>query len=206
MNDPIVPSEQGEVWCAVRGTDHPYEVSNLGRVRSRTMTYIDAIGRNYTKPGRVLSPGLNRAGANDGYYTVSLRVDGKPKSHRVHRLVAVAFLGQPPEPGMDVRHLDGNELNNRVENLAWGTRSENMQDRTRHGTCVNAEKTQCAKGHEYNRANTVWTTKGRQCRQCQREAGRRAYWRNLEKKRAEARERYRRKAYERAGVRVVSPT
>jgi hypothetical protein len=48
----------------------------------------------------------------------------------VHVLVLEAFVGLCP-PGMECRHLDGNKTNCRLSNLAWGTRQENMADRTR---------------------------------------------------------------------------
>jgi HNH endonuclease len=51
----------------------------------------------------------------------------------VHRLVLEAFVGPCPE-GMECRHLDGNRTNNRLDNLAWGTRIENHEDMKRHGT------------------------------------------------------------------------
>lgn len=57
-----------------------------------------------------------------GYYSVFLR----PKSFRVNRLVALAFIPNP-ENKPEVSHLDLNPLNNKVENLAWATRSENIQ-------------------------------------------------------------------------------
>jgi len=44
----------------------------------------------------------------------------------------MAFVGPCPE-GMECRHLDGNPGNNNLENLAWGTREENMKDRVDHG-------------------------------------------------------------------------
>ena len=52
----------------------------------------------------------------------------------VHRLVLAAFHGPCPE-GMQARHLNGDKLDNRAENLAWGTPSENAADKIRHGTC-----------------------------------------------------------------------
>jgi hypothetical protein len=57
----------------------------------------------------------------------------RPRKLFVHRAVLFAFAGPPP-PGMEVRHLDGDPGNNAIENLAWGTRLENMQDKARHGT------------------------------------------------------------------------
>ncbi len=57
----------------------------------------------------------------------------------VHRVVAEAFLGKPAA-GHEVRHLDGNRKNNDVQNLAWGTHLENMQDRDRHNATARGER------------------------------------------------------------------
>jgi hypothetical protein len=54
----------------------------------------------------------------------------------VHQLVLQAFDGKCP-PGMECRHLDGDPLNNNLENLAWGTHKANMADKKRHGTSRN---------------------------------------------------------------------
>ena len=51
-----------------------------------------------------------------------------------HRLLLLTFVGPPPFPGAQVRHLDGNPMNNALDNLAWGTAKENAADRDRHGT------------------------------------------------------------------------
>lgn len=68
----------------------------------------------------------------------------------IHRAVLEAFVGPCPE-GYECRHLDGNPANNHLSNLAWGTPSENMQDRRRHGTMQTAE--QC--GSPLTRAQVV---------------------------------------------------
>jgi hypothetical protein len=59
----------------------------------------------------------------------------RPPGHhtcRVNSLVAAAFHGPRP-PGLQCRHLDGNRVNNRADNLAWGTAEVNWEDRRRHG-------------------------------------------------------------------------
>lgn len=73
-----------------------------------------------------------------GYLRVNLR-DGscptKNKQLNVHTAVLLAFVGPKPN-GMECRHLNGNCLDNRLENLCWGTHQENMQDQIRHGTAA----------------------------------------------------------------------
>ena len=100
-----------------------YEVSGDGRVRS--------VGSNWRGYGaRELTVEPNA----DGYPSVRLTIGkGKRKRIAVHRLVARAFLGPCPDSCDQVRHLDGDQTNNRWDNLAWGTAAENAADRTTHG-------------------------------------------------------------------------
>ena len=74
-----------------------------------------------------------------GYLHVSVR-GGTGKSARrkmpVHQLVLLAYEGPKPFPQAVTRHLDGDALNNRPGNLAWGTVSENIADSIRHGTAI----------------------------------------------------------------------
>lgn len=105
MSTPIEPEE----W---RHLDRfpGYQVSSLGRVKGRR--------------GGILSESLN-----DGYPHVKMSVYGRRK---VHQLVCEAWNGPCPA-GMMTRHRDGNRLNNRFDNLCWGTNSENQKDRIAHG-------------------------------------------------------------------------
>lgn len=50
----------------------------------------------------------------------------------VHRMVLDTFV-RPKKVGEICRHIDGNPLNNRLDNLRWGTHKENSEDRDRHG-------------------------------------------------------------------------
>ena len=69
-----------------------------------------------------------------GYRHIALRDgNGGRTRWRIHRLVLETFIGPAPD-GMQCRHLDGDKLNNRLDNLAWGTQSENERDKIRHGT------------------------------------------------------------------------
>ena len=58
----------------------------------------------------------------------------------VHSCVAKVFLGDRSAEGLHALHEDGNQLNNKRENLYWGTQKQNMKDRLRHGTTARGEK------------------------------------------------------------------
>ena len=67
-----------------------------------------------------------------GYKVVTLSLDGKRTTKKVHRLVAESFLDR--ESCKDqVNHKNSNKLDNRLENLEWVTMSENIQHRENAG-------------------------------------------------------------------------
>ena len=69
----------------------------------------------------------------NGYRQIHLYSGGVGKGFFVHCAVLLAFVGPRPERN-HCRHLDGNKLNNRLDNLCWGTAKENAADSIRHGT------------------------------------------------------------------------
>lgn len=109
----------------VVGYESLYEVSDLGRVKSRDR--VDPLGR--PREGQLLTP----AGLRHLHVTLSDR--GAKKQRTVHRLVLEAFVGPAPE-GTEGCHWDGDPKNNRLDNLRWDTRIANIQDAIRHGTFV----------------------------------------------------------------------
>lgn len=139
-----------EEWRPIADLDDNYEVSNFGGVRSldRIQTFVGRGGRPTTRflEGKILK---GRAGKT-GY----LRVNIRNVDYYIHRLVAAAFIGPAPA-GMDVCHYDGNKSNNRVENLRYATRLENMADQRRHGTHGNTIKEFCPRGHVLEMPNLV---------------------------------------------------
>ena len=117
-----------EVWKDIPGFKGLYEVSDAGNVRSCsrqiTRTYKSGHVATTNHTGRVLRPGTNKR----GYRFVVLRRDARSVTREVHKLVATAFLPEPTVGQTQVRHLDGDRLNNTPPNLAWGTASENQLD------------------------------------------------------------------------------
>lgn len=159
-----------ECWKPVVGYEGRYEVSNRGRVRSVDRTTVRKNGMVAHHKGRILKTALN----GDGYWRGAFSQNGRMRSYKVHVLVCEAFHGPKPEWAHCARHLNGISTDNRPENLAWGTRSENMQDKARHGTNHWLNKTHCKWGHEFTPENIRYEREGRKrsCRQCARDRNR----------------------------------
>jgi hypothetical protein len=98
-----------EEWRVIENYEN-YSVSNLGNVRN-------------DKTGRILK-GLN----SRGYLLVTLCKENKQKTHKIHRLVAIAFL-ENPENLPEVDHINQIKDDNRVENLRWCSRENNNRNR-----------------------------------------------------------------------------
>jgi hypothetical protein len=79
-----------------------------------------------------------------GYEVVSFSTNNKTKTYYKHRLVLHAFVGECPM-GCEALHINGNRLDNRLENLRWGTRKENVADAIKHGTATIGSKNGAAK-------------------------------------------------------------
>lgn len=83
-------------------------------------------------PRRKVELKLNQYIDGRGYYVVKIYY----QTRSVHRLLLLTFVGRPPFRNAHTRHLNGNPLDNRLENLAWGTAKDNAADRIRHGTVL----------------------------------------------------------------------
>lgn len=82
--------------------------------------------------------------AKNGYKVVVNSVNNKSVTNTVHKLLALTFIGPKPE-GHEVLHINGDRLDNRLCNLRYGTRSENMQDALLHGTATIGTKNKQSK-------------------------------------------------------------
>lgn len=115
-----------ELWRDIPGYEGLYQASSLGRIRSLDREIIANYKNGKTQirhyKGQILAPGRYN---KDGHLSVVLGkgTSGKP----VHSLVALTFIGTRPKD-CDVRHVDGNPANNRLDNLMYGTRTQNILD------------------------------------------------------------------------------
>lgn len=142
-----------ETWRWVVGYEGRYKVSSHGRVYSVRRVVNSSYGATRTVRGRILRQG------GGAYPWVGLRDGKRCDTFNVHILVATAFYGPCPT-SMECRHLDGNNWNNRVDNLCWGTPKQNAEDKFRHGTVVMGEDHPASKlnPEKIRRLRSMYTT------------------------------------------------
>lgn len=100
--------ECGEKW--VIGYENNYSIDESGSVYS-----FKKAGKVKLKPGAEIGK----------YYSVSLSTDGKGKTHKIHRLVAIHFVENPLNLPC-INHIDGDKSNNHYTNLEWCTFQRNI--------------------------------------------------------------------------------
>lgn len=112
-----------EVWKDIPGYEGYYQASSEGRIRScaRTVACYSKGGQRNVE-GHILKPYATKK----GYLMTVLSCDGKHSKALIHRLVAKTFIDNP-QGLSDVNHKNLIKTDNRVKNLEWVTRSENMQ-------------------------------------------------------------------------------
>ena len=113
-----------ELWEPIKGMEHYYKVSNLGRIKSLKRIKRQWNGYKYIEyeiPEKIRKPRIF-----NGYYMVNLTVDGVRYQKWIHRLVAEAFIPNPDNlPEVD--HKNGRKLDNRANNLRWVTKEDNLR-------------------------------------------------------------------------------
>lgn len=120
-----------EIWKDIPGYDSYYQVSNTGIVRSldrKVMKVNRGVLKQVFYSGRIKSFCVSTW----GYKQVTFSKNSIKKHPYIHVLVAMAFIGEIPN-GFEVNHIDGNKLNNNVDNLEIVDRSENIKHAYRTG-------------------------------------------------------------------------
>lgn len=112
-----------ENWRDIKGFDG-YQVSDKGRVRTHNKITSNRRFPCREWQDRILKQKISKL---DGRARVCMWANGKEHTFLVHRIMAVTFLGEPSAPNMTVNHIDGNPLNNVIENIEWVTRAENIK-------------------------------------------------------------------------------
>lgn len=116
-------SNEIEVWKDVKNYEGYYIVSSMGKVKSLDRIVLGKNGASCFRCGKLKSSVTNRG----GYLLVMLSKNNKPKSCRIHRLVAEAFIPNPDNlPCID--HINTIRTDNRVSNLRWVTQKENCNN------------------------------------------------------------------------------
>jgi hypothetical protein len=98
------------MWKAIYGFSK-YEANDKGEIRNK-------------QSKRILKPYSNR---KNGYLQVRVSNDNNESvTRKVHVLILMAFNPIDKKDGLEINHIDGNKLNNSIDNLEWCTHSANM--------------------------------------------------------------------------------
>lgn len=126
-----------EIWKDIKDYEGLYQVSNLGRVKRVEHKRCD---RNQLYKEKLIKLQTYKC----GYLYVGLWKNSKRKHHRVHRLVAEAFMPNPNNYPV-INHIDSNIKNNNVNNLEWCTQSHNIKESFRLGRKISPKTIQVLK-------------------------------------------------------------
>lgn len=122
-----------EIWKDIENFSK-YQVSNLGNIKSKDRYTKAKDNEIIHRKEFLLKEFINKK----GYKQVTLYDDnGKPKTIRVHKLVALAFIKNKNNLPQ-INHKDGNKQNNCVDNLEWISNYDNIQHAIKNGL-VNQE-------------------------------------------------------------------
>lgn len=110
-----------EYFIDIIGYEGLYKISNFGRVLAVKKECVRS-GRLCVLKEKFLKQGVGKP----GYFLVGLIKEGIQTTINVHKLMAICFLKKDTEfKKLSVAHIDGNKLNNKIDNLRVATYREN---------------------------------------------------------------------------------
>lgn len=121
-----ISSLEGEEWVDLVGMEDLYEVSNLGRIRSKVIPI--EYNRNGVKFTVNRPPTLLNQHVKSGYMFISLGRNSKRVHLPVHKIVYESFNGKLSE-GLEIDHINSDSKDNRLCNLQAITHEVNLKKR-----------------------------------------------------------------------------
>ena len=112
-----------EIWKDITGFEEYYQISTLGRVKSKSRKCNSRYGKYKTVADKILSLNEDK---KTGYVSITFCIKNKRITKLIHRLVAETFIDNP-ENKHTVNHINGIKNDNNVNNLEWMTMSENAK-------------------------------------------------------------------------------
>lgn len=135
-----------EIWKEIPNFEGYYEASNKGKIRSMQRSVPNSEkGSRLSKAKEIAQNSTTRS----NYLYVQLWKHNKVHRMSVHRMVALTFIPNPLSKS-EVNHIDGNKINNLVDNLEWVTSSENKRHAFKIGLRKNDAHVAKQIGTKYN--------------------------------------------------------
>ncbi len=135
-----------EIWKEIPNFEGYYEASNKGKIRSMQRSVPNSEkGNRLSKAKEIAQNPTTRS----NYLYVQLWKHNKVHRMSVHRMVALTFIPNPINKP-EVNHIDGNKINNLVDNLEWVTSSENKRHALKTGLRKNDAHVEKQIGTKYN--------------------------------------------------------
>jgi hypothetical protein len=119
-----------EIWKDIPDFEGLYQVSNLGRIKSLERYWLSG-RKNILK--RLHKEKILNGRLKGNYLQVRLSKNGKDYWKSIHRIVISTFL---EKSNLDVNHKNGIKIDNKLENLEYCTKQENMQHAMATGLLV----------------------------------------------------------------------